>query len=370
MTALLEFKQRLKSLYGKYEIYLQPFLKFFLAMLYFTWINQHMGYMEQLDNIFIVLVLALVSSILPPAVTIFAGFVMMVGHCYALGIEVAVFMAVLILFMLILFLRFSAGKNLVVVFAPLAFGLRVPTLLPLGTGLLCPVQAALPAGCGVVIYYFVELLKAQSQTLMSPDVEVLDKLTLMADGIVQNWEMWITVVTFFVVTILVNLIRTRSFDYAWRIAIIFGGLAYVLLTLGGGYYFEVEVDMPSLIVSSVVSVLLCLILEFFAFGGDYTRIERLEYEDDEYYYYVKAVPKASVATSERSIKKISGGPVREERRGEESVVSYASPVFQGMERPFRRQEEPEPEEETDMLRTADMDDVDFEKKLEESLRDL
>ena len=52
----------------------------------------------------------------------------------------------------------------------------------------------------------------------------------------------------------------------------------------------------------MISVVVGLVLEFFVFGGDYTRTERLEYEDDEYYYYVKAVPKALVATSERSIK--------------------------------------------------------------------
>ena len=57
-----------------------------------------------------------------------------------------------------------------------------------------------------------------------------------------------------------------------------------------------------------------MVLEFFVFGGDYSRTERLEYEDDEYYYYVKAVPKASVATSERSIKKINAEPVKEEKK--------------------------------------------------------
>ena len=46
----------------------------------------------------------------------------------------------------------------------------------------------------------------------------------------------------------------------------------------------------------------------------------MEYEDDEYYYYVKAVPKASVATSERSIKKINAEPVREEKKKEDKVV--------------------------------------------------
>ena len=49
-------------------------------------------------------------------------------------------------------------------------------------------------------------------------------------------------------------------------------------------------------------------------ADDYSRTERLEYEDDEYYYYVKAVPKATVATSERSIKKINAEPVKEEKK--------------------------------------------------------
>ncbi len=369
MTTLLEFKQKLKNLYGTYESYIQPFLKFFMALVYFTWINQHMGYMAQLDNIFVVLILSLISSILPPMVMIFAGFILMVGHCYALGPAVAAFMLVLILFMLILFLRFSTGCNTVLAFTPLALGLNVPALLPIGTGLLCPIQAVLPAGCGVIIYYFVDLLKQQAQVLQSPDTDLLDALTLMADGIAQNWEMWITVVAFVGTALLVNLIRSRSFDYAWRIAIVCGGLAYVLLMLGGGFYFNVEFPLPPLIISTVVSVLISLILEFFAFGGDYSRIERLEFQDDEYYYYVKAVPKAIVSTSERSIKKIGGGSSREERRAEE--MPYTAPTYAREDRSgSRRSRSAQRPEERYGSSATDLDDVDFEKKLEESLRDL
>jgi hypothetical protein len=80
----------------------------------------------------------------------------------------------------------------------------------------------------------------------------------------------------------------------------------------------------ALIIYTVVAVLIGIILEFFVFGGDYTRTERLEYEDDDYYYYVKAVPKALVATSERSIKKINGEADREERRTSEKTADYTS----------------------------------------------
>ena len=60
MTALLEFKQKIKGIYAQYEMYLLPLLKFVLALVYFIWINTNMGYMTALDNIFVVLILSLI----------------------------------------------------------------------------------------------------------------------------------------------------------------------------------------------------------------------------------------------------------------------------------------------------------------------
>lgn len=365
MTALLELKQKIKNLYGQYEIYILPILRFVLGVVYFLWINANMGYMAQVNNIFIVLILALICCILPSSVMIFAGFALMILHCYALGIEVAGFMLVLVLFMLILFLRFSAGTNIVLVFTPLSFGFSVPVLLPIGCGLLSTAVPALPAGCGVIIYYFVRFLKVQHELLENPDVLTTDKLKLLADGIVQNWGMWITVVAFIVVILLVNLIRTRSFDYAWRVAIVAGGVVYMLVILAGGFFFDVSVDIMAHAVYTIISVIIGLILEFFVFGGDYSRTERLEYEDDEYYYYVKAVPKAAVATSERSIKKINAEPAKEEKKQEEPVVSYANPIFNGDSKPTEETGNDAPVE-----RKGNIEDIDFKSKLEESLKDL
>ena len=181
-----------------------------------------MGYMKQIDNIFIVLILALICSILPSGVMIFVGFALMVAHGYALGIEVAGFMLVLILFMAILFLRFSSDNNLVLVFTPLSFAFSLPALLPIGSGLMESSLSAIPAGCGVVMYYFIRFLRSQSTILVNPDLEMTDKLQIMADGLVQNWGMWIAVVAFVAVILLVHLIRARSFDHAWRISIITG----------------------------------------------------------------------------------------------------------------------------------------------------
>lgn len=368
MTALLEFKQKIKGLFAQYEVYVMPLLKFVLALIYFVWINSNMGYMRALDNIFIVLILSLICSVLPTGMIVFAGCAMMVLHCYALGIEVAGFMLVILLFMLILFLRFSAGKNIVMVFTPLAFAFDLPALLPIGCGLLSSPVSALPAAGGVIVYYFVRYVRVQSQVLTGQDTQMIDNLTLLSDGIMKNGEMWLMLITFVVVILAVQLIRTRQFDYAWRIAIIAGGVIYLVLVLAGSMYFGISVSIVSQIIFTVIAVLLGIVLEFFVFGGDYTRTERLEYEDDEYYYYVKAVPKALVATSERSIKKINGEPRQDEKKQTERVVNFSAPLFQGAVPPEKPKTEPV--ENTAVIEKADLDDIDFEKKLEESLKDL
>ena len=87
--------------------------------------------------------------------------------------------------------------------------------------------------------------------------------------------MWLNVIAFVVVVLAVNLIRTRMMDYAWRIAIIAGGVLYIVIMLAGSMSIGVEVSMVSLIIYTVVAVLIGIILEFFVFGGDYTRTERL-----------------------------------------------------------------------------------------------
>jgi hypothetical protein len=337
------------------------------------WINGNMGYMQQLDSMFIVLILALICCILPNGVTVFAGCFLILGHCYAVGIEVAAFFLVMLLFMMILFLRFCAGKNIILTLAPLSFAFDMPVLLPIGCGLLGSALSALPAGCGIVMYYFVRLVKTQIQVLSDADMAVLDKVTVLADGMMQNWSMWLNVIAVVLVIILVNLIRTRSFDYAWRIAIVSGGIAYIFIMLVGGVVLNVRVNVVPLVVYSLLAILVGLVLEFFVFGGDYTRVERLEYEDDDYYYYVKAVPKSSISTSERSIKKINAEPVKEERRREdkkkeEKARTYANPIFRGDDR--RKATGTQENSGEPLLRNDEIDEIDFESKLEESLKDL
>lgn len=370
MTALLEMKQNIKHFYGKYEMYILPILKFLLAMTYFFWINLSLGFSSALDSIFVVLILALLCAILPTNTIMLMGFALIIGHCYALNMIVAAFAFLLIILMMVLFLRFSASANLVVVFSPLGFAAHVPAVVPIGGGLLGGPLTAAPAAGGVILYYFIRLVSEQASVLQSEDTEVPQKLKVMLDGLMKNQEMWITVGAFVIVSLLVYILRTRSMDYAWRVGIGVGVVTYVFILFVGALFLDVNLNYVSLAISAVCSVILGFILEFFVFGGDYTRTESLAFEDDDYYYYVKAVPKVSVGISSRQIKKINGRQEKKEVLETElkvmSVIDEVPPVVNSFPEEMERENQIQSSENV----IAPQEEVDFEKKLEESLKDL
>ena len=67
---------------------------------------------------------------------------------------------------------------------------------------------------------------------------------------------------------------------------------------------EVTVPIVQLLIGSVLSAAVAFGVKFFVFSVDYTRTERVQFEDDEYYYYVKAIPKNVIAEPKKTVKKI------------------------------------------------------------------
>ena len=55
--------------------------------------------------------------------------------------------------------------------------------------------------------------------------------------------------------------------------------------------FGTEIDLVMVLGGIIVSFLIAQLVRFFVFHADYLRIENVQFEDEDYYYYVKAVPK-------------------------------------------------------------------------------
>ncbi len=306
MSSLLELRENLRNFYSKNEVYLLPLFKFVLAFVTLMVLNLNLGYMTKINSPVLLLVIALGCSFLPMNLLVVIAMVFVLLHSYAVSMECAIVAGGIFLLMFLLYYRFSPKDTLIVVLLPLCFGLKIPFLMPIAVGLLCGPASIVSVTCGVVTYYIIHYISENATVIMSLDADSsVSKFRYVFDGIMTNKEMIVVIISFCVTTILVYVIRRLSVDHAWTIAMFVGAVTNVILLLVGNLMYETQLSVVMIIVGTVVALIVAKIVEFFVFNVDYTRTEYVQFEDDEYYYYVKAIPKNTVAKSQHAVKKIT-----------------------------------------------------------------
>ena len=306
MTALLALRENLKKIYSRNEAFILPVIKFLLSVIVLSIINGKMGYMTKLDNMAIVLIVSLLCSFLPTGFMAFFAMMFAVLHMYALSIETAAVGLVVFLLLYLLFLRFTAKEALVVVLTPVLCMLKLPYVMPVAMGLIGTPASCVSVGCGVVVYYLLQTVITNAPTINSMGAEeATAKLRLLIDGMLGNKAMLVMIAAFAITVIVVYLIRRMSVDHSWTIAMVAGVMIEVMILLVGDLMYDTNLSIVSALLGAVVTLIACKIIEFFRFCLDYSRTEKVQFEDDEYYYYVKAVPKMTVAAPTNTVKKIN-----------------------------------------------------------------
>ena len=208
--------------------------------------------------------------------------------------------------MYIFYLRLTPKKALIVLLTPLAFFLKVPYIIPVACGLVATPISLIAISCGTIVYYMLEYVKKSSVNIENVGAKgMLTQVTKYVQQVFQNKEMWIVIVAFIICFFVVFTLRRTSMDHAWKVAIVAGAVANVIVIVAGDIALGVHTSYGTLIGGNVGAIVIGLILELFLFSVDYARSENLQFEDDEYYYYVKAIPKVSVATPEKTVKRIN-----------------------------------------------------------------
>ena len=306
MTKLLEIREYLRGFYAKNEVYVNPCIKFLVAFITLIVINGSLGYMSLLKNIAVVLVVALMCAFMPKnfVVIVSAGWILL--HSYALAMECAAVVAAMFVIMFLVYFRFAPKDTLVVLITPLLFAFKVPFVVPVAMGLLTGPMSMVSMSCGVVVYYMINYIIANVTVFSATDAETgSKKLKIMLDGILNNKAMIITVIVFCVVLILVYVIRRMAIAHAWTVAIISGLSVGAVLLLICEFMMELKFSVLEIVLGSILSFLVCSVVQFLEFNVDYSRTEVVQFEDDEYYYYVKAVPKNMLAVPDKSVKRIN-----------------------------------------------------------------
>lgn len=306
MDNLYVLRGEIQQFYAKNSKYINKALQFIVALLTFYMINHNMGFMKLLSNPLITLGLSVICAFLPMIVTVLAAAVLILVQMTAVSVGIMAVTAVIFLIMFIFYLRFSPKTALVVLLTPLAFMLKIPYVIPIAFGLVGTPVYAVPIIFGTIVFYMIDYLKEAASSLKGEGAAgMISQVTSYAQQVFQNKEMIVSVFAFIIVLLLVYTVRRMTINYAWKTAVAAGAVAGIAIVFAGSMMLGVKVSYLELILGNIAAVIVGLVLEFLFFSVDYSRCESVQYEDDEYYYYVKAVPKIVVSAPEKTVKRIN-----------------------------------------------------------------
>ena len=311
MESLLIVKQQLTRFYARFEAYIVPVLKFLAMLFALLFIGSSVGFMTKLKNPAIVLILSLLCSFLPANVIVIIAGLVIVAHMYALSLECAIVVLFIFVIMYALYFRFTPGDAIAVLLTPVSFVLHIPYVMPLAMGFVGNPISCISVGCGTAVYYILHYISEHQDALSSGGSGELDIEGMMGgfktviDGILKNDVRIAMIVTFAATIIVVYLIRRLKINYSWQIALGTGVIVCFVVLLVSSAVLDADVGIGGAIISLFFSSLIILVLQFFIFNVDYSRAEYVQFEDDEYYYYVKAVPKITLEAPSKRVRRNS-----------------------------------------------------------------
>jgi hypothetical protein len=306
MMPLLVFREQVRNFYQKNNIYLIPVVKFLFALIAFLEINREIGFDPRLRSIPIVLALSLLSAFTPSAIMVLLASTAAVVHVYFASPFLSVIIIILLLIIYFLFARFTPRLGYVLLAIPILYFLKIPFVIPILLGIISTPIAIIPTACGVFIYYIFQVIKTAVTMQDNNSVEDILKLyTSVVDNLIGNKQMIVTIFIFVFILIVVYYVRRMKFDYAFEISIAAGALAGILAFLISDVIFDQSEQIFSMILGMLVSAGIVYVIHFFKLTLDYSGVEHVQFEDEVYYYYIKAVPKVTVTTPQMKVKHIN-----------------------------------------------------------------
>jgi len=305
MESLLSIRQKSIDFYKKYEVAINYILKFIAALFVFWRINSLGLYRPEMSMLFngatgfaFVLLAAIIFAVSPSTVSLLLVAIIITLQL-ALVIEVAIFVFLLLLLVIIFYARLAPKQSMLILAVVFGFYFHIPYATVLFAGLYVGIAAIIPIIIGTAVWLmigpFVEL--ARSAPVMA-EFELMEIPSAFMEIFAQVFEIltgnigWVVIGFVFAMMILaVHLISLLSINYAKEISLIVGAAIGLVCMLMIAIVTDIDISVLGIILGSIISLGLVFVIKFFDNVVDYSRAERVKFEDDDYVYYVKMFPK-------------------------------------------------------------------------------
>ena len=312
MAFLLELKDRFNKFYNKYDSYFIPAVKFVVALVAFIILNVSIGDNSKLGNPIFAFVAAILCAFIPNGGTILLLSLFMLVHLYSISAEFALIALGVIIIMYLLYFRFTPKSGYILIITAILCMLKMPYLAIVTIGLCSSWLACIPVSFGVVVYYIIKTASQYESAIADASLsDSVEQISYLSSSLFGDKGMVTLLVAFIVTIIVVYCIRRRKIDNSWLYAIVVGSVIEFIILVVGQVALSAKLNIVLIIVGVLVGVVAAYICKIVFFSLDYKRTEYVQYEDDEYYYYVKAVPKINVAAPDVKVKQINAKKTKE-----------------------------------------------------------
>lgn len=293
--------------------YIAKLILVFVALMV---LRENVGYNTLLSNFWIILALAVVCAFIPLRFLLFILLAYVTIQFFSLSAGVAVITVIILLVMYMIYFRFSKHIAFVMILLPVLYMIKIPLVVPLLLAITAPGSALVSVIFGTIIYYLMHYVHLNATVFSDVTVTEFTKASLLLEGTFANKEFLYTLVVMIVVFALAYYSRKVANTRGNDISVGIGTGAYIILMVAANLIFNTITPQKivAIVVGGLVSGIIVEIVHNVVLPLDYTRANSFQIEDEEYYYYVRAVPKASIGKANISVNRINTRVDQKEER--------------------------------------------------------
>lgn len=308
MTLLLEMKEFITEYYKRFEKIINPLGKFVFCLVVLLRLNSFLGFNPMFGKFIVNLGLAVLGTFIPGSWFVLILMGIIAGQFMSSSIEAALLLTVAMLVVYLLFARIFPKMANFIILVPLCFGLKLGYVIPLAAGLFFGPSTIVAIATGVMVYRFADylpgLMDVKSESLYDMPQTIMGMYDYLMTSISGDRTMMLMVAIFAIVIVITHMMSRLEHDFVWYMAIGAGAIVNILGFILGTLVLGADVSIMGVLLGTIMAAILVSLAQFLRFSLDYARPERTQFEDEDYYYFVKAIPKIKIAKAEKAIRKI------------------------------------------------------------------
>ena len=306
------------KLIKQYEFVLKILLKFAAFLLVFQLVSGYDDFTGKgiYNALPVRMLLAMAAVLLPHRCGVLLSFVLAIVNMTQVSLIGGIIGGVFLVILYITIARLFPDHVYMLLLVPLCINLKMYLLVPLFAGLFVGSIAIVPIIGGTLLWGFIQVLpkflEMEQAALDALPKMISDVVVYSLEQIFRNETLIFLVFVFSGVVLLVNLLNKISMDYIQYISIAVGMVMGMVCLIVGKIALGLDCGYAAIIFLSLLSLLLIGLLEFMHMALNYQAAQKIAFEDDDYYYYVKVIPKINMGKMRREIKKITGADAAQE----------------------------------------------------------